>query len=135
MTADKDPAGTALLEQAGLVPPGVEDRGLVADVFPWRTTMEGQPVSLAGDHDPETGEVLLTARIMWQHRPVAEVGKVGLQPEEALQMAVDRMNELNAEVPSVLTTAAIRLVESAIAALEARTADRVERGVEGTKQP
>ena len=81
------------------------------------------------------GAALERVAITWQHKPIPEVGHVGVQPEEVLELVAERLRQLNAEVPSRETSLAITSIEQACLWLEERRQDRVRRGVEGTKAP
>jgi hypothetical protein len=70
--------------------------------------------------------------IGWQTEPKGE----GVTIEEVIQVAIDRLRELN--VPPVAcreNSLAITDLESAQNWLARRTADRQRRGVEGTDKP
>jgi hypothetical protein len=59
----------------------------------------------------------------------------GTTNEEVLAMMIDRMGVLNQKVPCRETSLAITKLEEALLWLNKRTADRIERGVEGTGKP
>lgn len=72
----------------------------------------------------------------WQVGPIGEVGRNGMQVEDVIQVAIDRLRELN--VPPFNTrenSLAITDLESAQNWLYRRTREREERGVEGTSTP
>lgn len=75
--------------------------------------------------------------IDWQHNPVV-VGddgadkRNGAQIEDVLHVTLDRLRFLQGEVPCRENALAITKLEEAIHWLDHRTADRVNRGVEGT---
>lgn len=58
----------------------------------------------------------------------------GTTNEIVLRVLIDRLGVLNTKLPDAHTEKAIALITEALAELEARTADRKERGVEGTHQ-
>lgn len=72
--------------------------------------------------------------IKFQDGAIPDVGRNGLQVEEALQQCVDRLKKYQDEVPCRETALAITKVEEAIMWLNKRTEDRKARGVEGTKE-
>lgn len=72
--------------------------------------------------------------IKFQDGLILEVGRNGLQVEEALQQCIDRLKKYQNEVPCRENTLAITKIEEAILWLEKRTKDRQARGVEGTKE-
>lgn len=72
--------------------------------------------------------------IKFQDGLIPEVGRNGLQVEEALQQCMDRLKKYQDEVPCRENALAITKVEEAIMWLEKRAKDRQARGVEGTKE-
>lgn len=56
----------------------------------------------------------------------------GTTNEAVIEVLIDRLTFLNAKMPSEHNEVAIDRLKDALRALEARTAERVERGVEGT---
>lgn len=58
----------------------------------------------------------------------------GTTNEAVIQVLIHRLSVLNERCPSAYNEAAIRSLEEAYGALEARTAERKSRGVEGTHQ-
>lgn len=56
----------------------------------------------------------------------------GTTNEEVLAMMIDRMNFLNNKMPGRENAIAITHLETALLWLNKRTADRIQRGVEGT---
>lgn len=72
--------------------------------------------------------------IKFQDGPMSDVGRNGLQVEEALQQCVDRLKKYQDEVPCRENALAITKTEEAIMWLNKRTEDRKARGVEGTKE-
>lgn len=56
----------------------------------------------------------------------------GTTNEAVISMLIDRMQVLNETMPSSYNEEAIKHLHLAFEALQARTADREERGVEGT---
>lgn len=70
--------------------------------------------------------------INFQDGAVKEVGgRNGFQNEELLAILIDRMKFLNTAFPCTENQLAIFRLESALDALESRTANREARGVEG----
>lgn len=70
--------------------------------------------------------------IKFQEGTVPENGKNGLQVEEVLGAALERLQGYNKAVPCRENSLAITHIEEAIMWLNKRTADREARGVEGT---
>lgn len=60
--------------------------------------------------------------------------KDGMTVEEVIKAAIKRLSLYNSEVPSRYNAMAIMNLNSALAELDARTADRITRGVEGTTE-
>ena len=58
--------------------------------------------------------------------------KDGMTVEEVIEAVIKRISLYNSEVPSRYNAMAIMNLNSALAELEARTVDRIARGVEGT---
>lgn len=58
--------------------------------------------------------------------------KDGTTNEEVLRVMIDRMNFLQAKTPCRENAIVITKLEECLMWLEKRTADRIERGVEGT---
>jgi hypothetical protein len=73
--------------------------------------------------------------IRWQEGTVSEVGVTGDQPESILPSVIARLRALNRQSPNRETSLAITHCEEALHWLQARTASRIARGVEGTRQP
>lgn len=71
--------------------------------------------------------------IQWQDR-LLEDGRVGMQPEDMLEVVAERLRGLNAALPCRETSLAITHVEDAILWLNERRRDRTRRGVEGTHE-
>lgn len=59
-------------------------------------------------------------------------GKLGTTNEAVIEVLIDRLNFLNKIFPCRENSLAITKLEEALMWLEKRTADRIERGVEGT---
>src|SRR3990167_7752109 len=57
--------------------------------------------------------------------------KDGTTTEQVIKILIDRIEFLQEKVPCDENTAAITALQTALTALEERTADRIERGVEG----
>lgn len=58
----------------------------------------------------------------------------GTTNEEVLKVLIDRLQFLNAKLPSRESSLAITKIQEALMWLEKRTADRQVRGVEGTRE-
>lgn len=58
----------------------------------------------------------------------------GTTNEAVLQVLIHRLEVLEEKMPSEYNQKAIASLKDALASLEARTADRKERGVEGTQE-
>ena len=88
-----------------------------------------------GDHYTITGphEFMVHADIRFQTGPVKEAGLNGTFVEDLLVIVRDRLEGYQAgQFPNVYNVQALRFVQEALYSLSARTADRLERGVEGT---
>lgn len=72
--------------------------------------------------------------IKWQDGNVPENGVNGATIEEVLEVAKARIVELNNKFPCRENSLAITKVEEAVHWLEARTKDRIKRGVEGQEK-
>lgn len=72
------------------------------------------------DKDAETGELKTVNN--------------GTTNEAVIEVLIHRMKVLDERMPSEFNGQAIACLEGALAALEARTAERTERGVEGTHE-
>lgn len=69
--------------------------------------------------------------VKWQDGNVPENGVNGATIEEVIEVARERVAELNAKFPCRENSLAITKLEEATHWLEARTKDRIKRGVEG----
>ena len=69
--------------------------------------------------------------LYFQDGPIKEVGVNGVQNEPVVAILIDRLKFLDDKFPSDYNKAAIFHLEQALESLQARTKDRVERGVEG----
>ena len=74
---------------------------------------------------------LLVSSTRFQDGTIAENGANGTTLEGHLAIAFHRLNELNSKFHSPYNEAALTNIKQAIEQLEARTADRVARGVDG----
>lgn len=75
-------------------------------------------------------------QVTWQEGTVPEVGVNGCQLEDVLQVALDRLRELNnGQFPCRENALAITKLEEAIMWLEKRTENRRAQGVEGKHEP
>lgn len=72
--------------------------------------------------------------IKWQEGNVPENGVNGATIEEVIEVARERIVELNAKFPCRENSLAITKLEEATHWLEARTKDRIKRGVEGQEK-
>ena len=85
---------------------------------------------------PETDQKgQFTQTFGFQKGPVAEVGVNGITSEALLAILLHRTTVLNnCKFPCVENEIAISCIEAALAALTLRTANRIERGVEGKNE-
>ena len=72
--------------------------------------------------------------VKWQEGNVPENGVNGATIEEVIEVARERIAELNAKFPCRENSLAITKLEEATHWLEARTKDRIKRGVEGQEK-
>ena len=80
-----------------------------------------------------TGDVI--SKVDFQEGPVKEVGLNGVQNEDLLQMVIARLQAFqNSAFACVENADALKKIQEALAILNARTAKRQSRGVEGTNQ-
>jgi len=85
-------------------------------------------------HDPGIKRDLI-ARILFQNGAITpEKPPNGVTIEHLLAVCIDRTRVKNIIVPSDANAKAITLMDQALQALEARSADRVARGIVGTTQ-
>ncbi len=70
--------------------------------------------------------------IQWQEGTVKDVGVNGVQIEDVLQVAKERLEALNKEFPCRENAMTITKLDEAIMWQNKRTTDRLKRGVEGT---
>ncbi len=76
------------------------------------------------------------SKLYFQDGPVAKVGINGVQAPEVLECIADYLREVSKPPHnSRETSIAITKIEEAVLWLDKRTADRKERGVEGTSKP
>ena len=73
-------------------------------------------------------------QVKWQEGNVPENGVNGATIEEVIEVARLRIAELNAKFPCRENSLAITKLEEATHWLEARTKDRIKRGVEGQEK-
>lgn len=91
------------------------------------------PYAGATSDNPHTDSVM--AEIQFQRGPIAENGVNGLTNELLLTIVKDRLQSFQkGECACRENALALTKIEEAIHWLEARTADRQLRGVEGTSQ-
>jgi hypothetical protein len=69
--------------------------------------------------------------IKFQYGAVPDVGRNGWQNDEMLEVLISRMNWLNAQFPCRENSITITHLEEALMWQQKRTADRMNRGVEG----
>lgn len=79
-------------------------------------------------------DTALGSVLVWQDGPISEVGVAGDQPETILPYVIARLRAVSTFHPNRETSLAITHCEEALHWLEARKADRITRGVEGTDQ-
>ena len=92
----------------------------------WRAASGAAQAALA---DP------MTVTVKWQDGVIGPDGRQnGLQVEQFLQVAVDRLRRLNGELPDRWNSIAITHLEEAQNALYRRTIERTRAGVEGTHE-
>lgn len=71
--------------------------------------------------------------LLFQNGPIAEVGVNGITHEALLEILIDRLNGFQAgRYANQYNAAALEYLRDAQRALQRRTAERLERGVEGT---
>ncbi len=70
--------------------------------------------------------------VKFQEGPAKEVGINGCQVEAVLDVCLDRLRKLNAELPCRETSLAITKLEESLMWLNERTRKRQLQGVEGT---
>ena len=83
-------------------------------------------ITLVADHN------LVHSTLNFQNGPIGEVGVNGIQNEPVIAILIDRLKFLDAAFPSDFNKNAIMHLEEALKSLQARTANRISRGVEGT---
>lgn len=74
----------------------------------------------------------IVCSLSFQNGPIKEVGVNGVQNEPIIAALIDRLELLDTTFPSDFNKNAIMHLKEAYKSLKARTANRVERGVEGT---
>ncbi|MBC2115697.1 Acb2/Tad1 domain-containing protein [Listeria booriae] len=73
-------------------------------------------------------------QVKWQDGVVTDNGVNGVQINDVLNVALERLQELNKQYPCRENSIAITKLEEAMMWQDKRTKDRVKRGVEGTYQ-
>jgi hypothetical protein len=128
-----------MLKQDNLIVPGSLDKiytdadgRMVFDIV--QLTRGGKPIEQQG-MDYMVRHNGQNQIIMFQNGNPAEVGLNGVTIECLLAIAAHRIGVLNAKCHSDFNVTALEGIKSALAALEARSADRAERGVTGTPTP
>jgi hypothetical protein len=107
----------------------MQDRVMDGEAVDWQATDEQrklQPIYI--DHDVN----MLSFRI--QDGPVKENGVNGCQVDTLIHAARHIVGKLNENFPCEENRSCLKGLDKAIGALEARTANREKRGVEGTSQ-
>ena len=72
-------------------------------------------------------------QVTWQDGTVPEVGVNGCQLQDVLEIAIERLRELNAQFPCRENSITLTKLEEAAMWQEKRTANRREQGVEGQR--
>lgn len=96
-------------------------------------------ISTLADGTPVAGHLYqvlagpMTSTIQFQQGPVKDKGVNGLTNEALLAILIHRTKHLNGLLPCDENQRAIAHMEDALVNLEARTARRIARGVEGTQ--
>ena len=80
----------------------------------------------AADHN------LVLGSLSFQNGPIKEGSINGIQNEPVIAILIDRLRFLDTAFPSDFNKNAIMHLEEALKSLQARTANRISRGVEGT---
>lgn len=75
-----------------------------------------------------------TVTFILQTKPIRESGVTGCQIDHVLMFALESLRILNREVPCRESSIAITKIEEALHRLRDRREDRIDRGVEGTKE-
>lgn len=73
-------------------------------------------------------------QVKWQDGNAPDNGVNGATIEDVIEVARERIAELNAKFPCRENSLAITKLEEATHWLEARTKDRIKRGVEGQEK-
>jgi hypothetical protein len=73
--------------------------------------------------------------LSFQDGPIPEQGTNGTTNEEVIQLLMERLDSLNRVMASPYNEQALHHLGQALEALNARTHERVVRGVEGTNEP
>ena len=93
-------------------------------------SISGADISKNPSADPEWFP--LETNIFFQNGPIKEVGVNGLSNEVLLAIVLDRLRCFQAgPYPTMLNNMALTDVEDALKCLQARTKNRISRGVEG----
>jgi hypothetical protein len=93
-----------------------------------QSLIPGHKYLLDNFDDPSQHQTLLFV----QKDVAGNLQEDGTSNEEVLSMLVDRLKVLQEKLPSRETAIAITKIEEALLWLNRRTADRIQRGVEGT---
>ncbi|WP_260444650.1 hypothetical protein [Listeria booriae] len=72
--------------------------------------------------------------VKWQEGTVLDAGVNGAQVNDVLELALERLRELNKQFPCRENAVTITKLEEAIMWQDKRTNDRIDRGVEGVNQ-
>lgn len=73
--------------------------------------------------------------IEFQHGPIGEVGDNGCQLRDVVNVCLDELKRVDAELPSRENALVKTKLEEALHWIDHRTSDRVARGVEGHHIP
>lgn len=86
-------------------------------------------------HAEVNSAVFRLGELKFQQGPVKEYGVNGVTLEALLAIGIHRLDLLNKQFPCAENETALQGMKDALAALEARTAARQVKGVEGTDKP
>ena len=74
-------------------------------------------------------------KVRWQSGPVAEYGVNGAQVQDVIRVAMERLDQLNRELPCRENRLALASLREAVMDLDERTRARRAQDVEGLKVP
>jgi len=96
--------------------------------IPMRSRMDDQTIII----DADGSTTLTLERILFQNGPIPEVGVNGITQEALLAIVIDRLRCFQAgPYPHSLNEQALDCAVGALRCLQARTKERIQRGVEG----